>query len=616
MSLIPNLRTWDRVNEIGLPKLILKKPLRHPESAQELTDILKQGVPVQPQAYIDHPQIIYSAWPKAVGGIDKPLGKIDKSTKICLIGGGISNLVAALELAKAGANVTLVEATDKVGGRCRSEPTADGKNRAEMGSMRFPPSEDLLYYYANELGFTFIPDFPDPGVYPTIVSFQGEAQIWKGGRTLIGFETVHDGWVALVKDGVKKDGVTILQPVEAMQRYLRSTNINERKKVIPLWQEWLDNFSGQTFREGLQRIFGKNPIGDIPGGKQWSEDDFRRFGALGVGSGGFGPLYAIAFSAVWRIICNGLETNQQIFAKFNYHGATEPAGIQDLAKALLTRARKAGVRYFPNSTGTPVAADSTSVKVQERGSKRSATLIYDFVIVGTTTRAMNVNMSISAAPYFRQTVCTAIDTIHMTSSSKLFIRTKKFWANDHNYPRVILSDTTKLPQLYTLDYGHPEYGMVLVTYTWEDDSIQITGETDPKALFHNLLGHVKTILKGLAGPYKDFADHLVPVTDSDYWLIHWQSDPLTKGAFALGHSGEDELTASMFYDYMKVGSGGINAPAPILMNGDSIGFSGGWVDGGLQCAMNVVSAIINAKGSLNHPELAPATLLDPKTYQY
>jgi tryptophan 2-monooxygenase len=318
---------------------------------------------------------------------------------------------------------------------------------------------------------------------------------------------------------------------------------------------------------------------------------------------------------VWRIICNGLETNQQIFAKADGPGGPQPTGIQDLAEALLARAQKAGVEYIPNMTGIPVSADSTSVTVHLTHGVYVEIRVYDCVIVGTTTRAMNINMSISTAPYFQPMVCTAIDTVHMTSSSKLFIRTKKFWANDPKYPRVILSDTM-LPQLYTLDYGDPDYGMVLVTYTWEDLSDQIAGITDPKELFYLLLDKVKTILRGLDGPYKDFANNLKPVSDSDYWLIHRQTDPLAKGAFVLGQSGQDELTASLFYDYIKIGSGGINAPAPILMNGDSVGFSGGWVDGGLQCAMNAVSAIINAKGSLNHPELAPATLLDPYTYNY
>lgn len=36
---------------------------------------------------------------------------------------------------------------------------ADGVKVAELGAMRFLPSEDLLYYYAEAFGFTFIENF-------------------------------------------------------------------------------------------------------------------------------------------------------------------------------------------------------------------------------------------------------------------------------------------------------------------------------------------------------------------------------------------------------------------------------------------------------------------------
>ncbi|KAK1461943.1 hypothetical protein CCUS01_01533 [Colletotrichum cuscutae] len=99
----------------------------------------------RPQAWVDTPQLIYSEWNKAAGDINQPLGSLPSNFSIGLVGAGITNVVLAFNLAKAGANVTLIEATDSVGGRLRSLPTADGVNVAEMGAMRFPPSEDLLY---------------------------------------------------------------------------------------------------------------------------------------------------------------------------------------------------------------------------------------------------------------------------------------------------------------------------------------------------------------------------------------------------------------------------------------------------------------------------------------
>jgi tryptophan 2-monooxygenase len=110
---------------------------------------------VRPQAWVDTPQIVYSAWNQAAGDIDQPLGTLPPNFSVALVGGGITNVVLAFNLVKAGADVTLIEATDDVGGHLRTIQTPDRVNVAEMGAMRFPPSEDLLYYYANEFNYSF-----------------------------------------------------------------------------------------------------------------------------------------------------------------------------------------------------------------------------------------------------------------------------------------------------------------------------------------------------------------------------------------------------------------------------------------------------------------------------
>jgi tryptophan 2-monooxygenase len=152
----------------------------------------------------------------------------------------------------------------------------DGTNVAEMGAMRFPPSEDLLFHYAEHFGFTFLEDFPDPGTVPTIVSFQGKSQIWLNNRTLEGFETVHDGWLAFVKNGIiRKDAdgkaQTVLSGPEDRQLMLKSPNKAERETVKEHWQAWLDTFGGLTFLQGLKVIFTEGTLGDIPGGKVWND---------------------------------------------------------------------------------------------------------------------------------------------------------------------------------------------------------------------------------------------------------------------------------------------------------------------------------------------------------
>lgn len=581
--------------------------------------IRAQGSLARPQAYLDTPQIIYSEWPKATAQAGLPLGKLDSSVTVCLIGGGMANLVAGLELAKAGASVTLLEATGAVGGRCRSIVAEDGINVAEMGAMRFPPSEDLLFHYAEHFGFTFLADFPDPGTVPTIVSFRGKSQIWLNHRTLEGFETVHDGWLAFVKHGITRtnsDGTitTVLPSPDALQLILKSPDKATRETVKEHWQAWLDTFGGLTFLKGLKLVFTEGTLGDIPGGKAWSEEDYDRFGSLGIGSGGFGPLYPIGFCTVFRLLPNGLETSQMIFAKKGDDGMAHPVGITRLADEILEAAQSHGMQVKTNTIGKPVSANSSSVTVDQNGSA----VTYDFAIIGTTTSAMASSWAVPTVDFIHPSVQRAIADIHITKSSKLFIRTKKFWAGDVHFPRVVISDTAQ-PQLYTLDYDHPEYGMVLVTYTWEAQSEAMQQYTDPKLLFDYLLGLVETMVAGLPDDtpiaYRNFARDLVAVTKDDYNMIHWQLDPIAQGAFVLGTNGQDVLTQAMFYDYTKLTD--INdASPPVLLNGDSIGFTGGWIDGGLQCALNAVSAILSCKGTLNCPELSPSALLVPDFYDY
>ncbi|OJD34054.1 tryptophan 2-monooxygenase [Diplodia corticola] len=636
MPHIPNLRSYEKKTPHGIPKLIIGPP------RTDSTDSTERGsVSVKPQGYLDNPSVIYSQWNQNAGGIEKRLGSFDSPPKVCLIGGGISNVVTAFELVKAGADVTLLEATGKVGGRLKSlamPDSSDTNNVAEMGAMRFPPSEDLLYYYAEQNGFTFLPDFPDPGVKPTVISYQKSQYLWTNPKQPPpGFETVYGGWNEFISKGVTEHKGTehVLMPSHQLQEMLKSPELSQRRAVIPHWQKYLEVFAHDSFYQGLQKIFGKKHQWDVPNGNVWTQDDFSRFAALGVGSGGFGPMFPISFNTIFRMIPNGLETEQQVFAKAQDSGPPSPAGIQDLAATILQKTidleRK--FTFKPNTTGDVVnlKGDPSSgvthmtVDVSEAPTNggSAATNTYNLVIVGTTTRAMDVNMSISNLdpedqPYFSNSVCEAINDIHMASSSKLFIRTAKFWERDPpdpNFPRLILSDT-KLPQLYTLDYGNRDYGMVLVTYAWEDLSTKISAQTDPMALLAVLKKQAASIMKHTH--YPAWASNLVPVNSGDDgFLVHWQLDPQMEGAFALGYPGQDGLTHRMFFDFTKLVTGK-EALAPVLLGGDSISFTGGWIEGGLQCAMNNVSAVLKAYGTLEPraAKFAPVNLMRSEDYGY
>src|SRR5262245_35617614 len=78
--------------------------------------------------------------------------------KIVIVGAGMAGLSAGYELQRAGHDVTILEATQRVGGRVLTirEPFSDGLY-GEAGAMRLPMSHKLIQTYIEKLGLQIMP---------------------------------------------------------------------------------------------------------------------------------------------------------------------------------------------------------------------------------------------------------------------------------------------------------------------------------------------------------------------------------------------------------------------------------------------------------------------------
>jgi len=107
-------------------------------------------------AYIDTPDFEYDTWLRYLSANDLAIGSVKNLTKppkVAIIGGGVSGLCAAYELSRAGCVVEVFEAASEVGGRCASyvfDPSST--DIAELGAMRFPPTQFILSFYLESLG--------------------------------------------------------------------------------------------------------------------------------------------------------------------------------------------------------------------------------------------------------------------------------------------------------------------------------------------------------------------------------------------------------------------------------------------------------------------------------
>ncbi|MGE7956862.1 FAD-dependent oxidoreductase [Pseudomonas sp. NPDC089530] len=502
---------------------------------------------------------------------------------IGIVGAGLSGLIAAYELLRAGATrITLFEASkDHLGGRFLTQCFDERQPQfiAEMGAMRFPPSEVGLFHYLDRFGIGTTEAFPDPGVVDTEIHYRGETHHWPAGENPPPiFNTVHRGWNAFLKEGVRLDDGTFLAPPLLLTDLLEKQQYEE---VQPEWQRYLDCFGDHSFYSAMVQIFtSKNP----PGGKRWRKpEDFHLFGSLGIGSGGFQSVYRASFTEILRLVINAFEVNQRLV----------PNGISTLSERIAD-VEFHGIALRDRICRTRIESISKDAdgQILLQGCN-GETYGCDRVITTATTRALQVNMRLTQAEQFvSRDVARAINETHMVGSSKLFILTRdKFWLK-HGLAQNIQTDTL-VKGVYCLDYAPQDpdsWGVVLISYTWEDDSHKMVSLTDK-------VQRCKRLVDELAMSAPEFARHLVPL-DGDYqrYVLEydWLTDKQALGAFKLNFPGDDLYSQRLFYQFKTALDP--QQDSGLYLAGCGSSFTGGWAEGAVQTALNGACAVIASLG--------------------
>jgi len=438
--------------------------------------------------------------------LTKGLGRYNKSTKchIAIVGAGMAGLVAAWLLQRAGLQVRLYEASQRVGGRVRTlrEGFSSGLY-AEAGAMRIPAPHKLTLHLCKSFGLQlteFIQNNSKAFMY--INGERGRRSDYLKGKCNFGRPYSPN---KTAEDIVEK----VLNPLT--QLYKDKDRRIQLDKIS--WGEYLHAFVHGS----------RNPItGDnIPKGLKLTHGDIDLIGFVF----GAAEFRASLLEAVRDHMVMGSGTKYQILG-----------GMDLLPRSFITPTSANqtnlvdSVRYHARVTQIHRVRPGKEYRVMSEHTLTKLPLpdeTADHVILAAPFSALtHVRFGNNVLPPER---LHAIRNLHYENATKIVLEfSRRFWEKDHQiYGGRSITDLPIRWTYYPATCQNPlnsDRGLLLASYTWGDDSLRWgpLNESD----------RIRFALRGVAELHNMKQDECEKLLVGG--MSHsWAEDEYTFGAFAL-----------------------------------------------------------------------------------
>lgn len=288
-------------------------------------------------------------------GKQSGIGVAGAKKKVAVIGAGAAGMSAARELYRSGFDVTIYEASDRIGGRLYTQPIMnDAGTSLELGAMRFPffsgsgdtttalqSQNCLLAYYLlhdqSDNDPVQDPDyrrqaklsaFPNPGAAPggTGIYINDGFGPLKGGRlpfqrpTLIQWDKGSggpDNPDLMTVTNILNTFITFFTDI-AKAEWAKATT-DKDDPWLDFWIKVANNYEKMTFEDMVRTPVVKESDYNNDGwfgGLGMTDDQISILAAIGTGDGSWGAFYNVG--AMWWMRCSlfGFSTNLQTVAGF------------------------------------------------------------------------------------------------------------------------------------------------------------------------------------------------------------------------------------------------------------------------------------------------------------
>ncbi|MFL6101702.1 MAG: flavin monoamine oxidase family protein [Actinomycetales bacterium] len=561
-----------------------------------------------------------------------PLARFDRRNQlsVALIGGGIANVIAAYELTRCGIRVTLFEEQQTLGGRMRTEPPRQAPAPPkELGATRFPAESRLLWHYVRAWaaykcqGTGIDPDafraraYPDPGVVPSFGCYQNTwFRLTDDVRDLPRvMREAADLWISFLaglNDGIAEPQTKYLPDI---QQVARRGGLGDDFSLFLFWKNMRRRFEHKSLGEVLQtEVFAPRRT-DVP-------SLMHAFGSVGLGTGGFGALFDVAFLEVLRNVVWNTSGGYLLPSRSDYP-LLYPADVHGTAAfvdglAHLAHASGDGSRDFNDMfrTGAPVVG----VTVRQMDGQPDKVVVasgdmgefFDFAIIALSSRAMQemgLGQDSPGGPFTRlqrhtedslravEGIQAAIHQLNMVSAHRLAIEIDEP-ADIPNWPRA--ADGSPFTCFVTDRYAQMT-SLMPQSGAFPRTQAVVTALGNDALKFQ--ASHTAKLRKELVASSFDRRDDHEGVyaivgrtlREGRAAAFDWNEVPGFGGGFKLDLPGSTYLSGCLFYHSLLAGAATETAIRPysrVFLAGDSVGFLGGWAEGAAMSALNAVTAVL------------------------
>lgn len=466
----------------------------------------------------------------------EPIPQVEVASSVIVIGAGIAGLCAAVELAGAGCDVTVLEAQHRVGGRVRTRRDfADGLY-VEEGATRFPDVHHITRHYLERFDLPLIAfDRPEMGHTLRIMGHDVEEHPWLQGQG------AQDAW--------PEDLPLLPHERELTLRELTGLYVG------PLLDEIGDPLAEGWPSDDLRARFDTIGYADVLRSRGASEGAIR---ALSLGFHvGEGPN---SMSALWWLEAMALDAGAR--------GAVKVEGGNDrLADAF---ARQLPGRIRLGRVVRDVVDHGNGVTVRADSPVREEAYRADFAVC---TVPLPLMLDIRFEPELDAGRREAAEAVPYASLSRVALQCReRFWLEQGRSGFEATDEA--IAEVWDLTVGEPGTRGVLVAYAGGNEARRVTAMAEGERIAYTV-ARLEPLLPGLA-------DHVEGGAS-----ICWDAEPWARGGGAWFRPGQIGLRPLLARPHGRV-----------HFAGEATSRWPGWVQGSLESARRAVAEVLTrAAGS-------------------